>query len=120
MDKYFLFNLTDKKISSAIINNIILSGIDLANIENIGFQNFFEITGIKKEEVYEEIINLKKNLPTLYNIFALTSCGVSDKVCQNLSKMGVNYLFILNLYPDILLKQRFNLTDNQINKIRQA
>lgn len=120
MDKYYLFDLTEKGISSAVINNIILSGIDLNQIEELGFNEFVLATGIKKEDVYHQIIELKKNLPSLYNIFSLTSAGVSDKTCQSLSKMGVKYLFILHLYPDTLLKQRFNLTDSVIRKIKDA
>ena len=89
MDKYDLFNLTEKGISSAIINNIILSGIDLSTVEANGFDTFFEQTGIKKEDVYKELCMLLHEAHHSYNIFALTSCGVSDKVCQSLKKKGI-------------------------------
>ena len=120
MDKYDLFNLTEKGISSAIINNIILSGIDLSKVNEMGFESFLEETGIKKEDVYKELCNLSKEEHDVYNIFALTSCGVSDKVCQSLKKKGITKLFMIRLYPDILLKQKYNLTEGNIRKVMDA
>ena len=120
MDKYDLFNLTDKGISSAVINNIILSGIDLSNVNLMGFTEFVAQTGIKKEDVYKELCLLSSEKNEVYNIFALTSCGVSDKVCQALKKKGITSLFMLRLYPDILLKQKYNLTEGNIRKVIDA
>lgn len=120
MDKYDLFNLTDKGISSAIINNIILSGLDLSNISELGFEEFVHQTGIKKEDVYNSLCELSKEHHDVYNIFALTSFGVSDKVCQSLKKKGITSLFMIRLYPEILLKQKYNLTEGNIRKISDA
>ena len=120
MDKYDLFNLTEKGISSAVINNIILSGLDLSNVCEIGYQEFLNQTGIKKEDVYNELCNLSKEEHKVYNIFSLTSCGVSDKVCQTLKKKGITSLFMIRLYPDILLKQKYNLTEVNIRKVSEA
>ena len=120
MNKYYLFELTNKGISSAIINNIILSGIDLDKIDTISYEEFLNITGVKGEDIYYEIILLKNNSPSLYNIFSLTSCGISTKICQGLKDLGITYLFMLELYPNSLLKQRFHLTDNVIQKIKDA
>lgn len=120
MNKYDLFNLTNKGVSSAVINNIILSGVDLSHIEEMGYEEFLHQTGIKKEEVYQLVIELSKEKPTLYNIFTLTSFGVSDKVCQGLKKQGLTFLFMLKLYPDILLKQKYNLTEGNIRKCIDA
>lgn len=120
MNKYDLFNLTDKGVSSAIINNIILSGVDLSRISEMGFDGFYKDTGIKKEEVYNLVCELALEKQGLYNIFTLTSQGVSDKVCQNLKKQGLTHLFMLKLYPDILLKQKYNLTEANIRKCIDA
>ena len=116
MNKYDLFNLTDKGISSAIINNIILSGVDLSNIFKMGFEEFAHETGIKKEEVYNKILELEGEKEKPYSIFTLTVAGVSDKVCQSLKRQGITNLFMLKLYPDILLKQKYNLTEGNIRK----
>ena len=120
MNKYDLFHLTDKGISSAVINNIILSGMDLSNVEGMGFNEFANATGIKKEDCYNALCELSKETHNVYNIFALTSCGVSDKVCQSLKKKGITSLFMIRLYPDILLKQKYNLTEGNIRKIMDA
>ena len=120
MNKYDLFHLTDKGISSAVINNIILSGMDLSNVEGMGFAEFANETGIKKEDCYNALCELSKETHNVYNIFALTSCGVSDKVCQSLKKKGITSLFMIRLYPDILLKQKYNLTEGNIRKIMDA
>ena len=120
MDKYDLFQLTEKGISSAIINNIILSGLDLSKVCEMGFEEFNHQTGIKKEDVYNEVCLLSKETHDVYNIFALTSFGVSDKVCQSLKKKGITSLFMIRLYPDILLKQKYNLTEGNIRKVLDA
>jgi hypothetical protein len=120
MHKYDLFNLTDKGISSAVINNIILSGLDLSNVIDLGFDEFVHQTGIKKEDVYNSICELSKEEHDVYNIFALTSVGVSDKVCQSLKKKGITSLIMIRLYPEILLKQKYNLTEANIRKIQDA
>ena len=59
MNKYYLFELTNKGISSAIINNIILSGIDLEKIDTINYEEFYKMTGVKGEDIYYEIMNCR-------------------------------------------------------------
>ena len=69
MNKYDLFHLTDKGISSAVINNIILSGIDLSNVIGMGFLEFVNETGIKNADCYNALCELSKETHNVYNIF---------------------------------------------------